>query len=97
MLFRKTSNSKPIYDYFFVTGITKEGPCISYSYPHENTNNFQAYLSLLYSENSLRQPDLSPSNSKSKNSSKSITSKHKISSSTDIYIRDTFVIPIIKS
>jgi hypothetical protein len=40
VLFRKTSNSRPIFDCFFVTGITKEGPCIAYSYPHGSGHSF---------------------------------------------------------
>ena len=48
VLFRKTSNSRPIFDCFFVTGITREGPCIAYSYPHGSGHNFEAYLSLMY-------------------------------------------------
>ena len=42
---------KPIFDVFFVTGISSKGvPEIIYSYPREGSEHFQAILAICYSD-----------------------------------------------
>lgn len=65
-MFKKTSNSRSIFDHFFVTGTTKDGPSITYSYPYNSGHDFSGYLTLIYGENYLKTPDLSPCNSRNK-------------------------------
>jgi hypothetical protein len=72
--------------------MTKDGPIVTYSFPHGTGHKFDGYLSLMYGENSIRHPDLTTSSSKSKIVINTPLKENPFS----IYIKDTFVIPIIK-
>lgn len=96
-LFKRISNAKPIFDYFLVTGMNQITPTVNYFYPKKSPH-FDAILSLVYSENSVKQPEVSPSNSKAKmNQNSSMTS---ISVGSPICvgspIKDVFVILLRK-
>ena len=47
-LFKKITQSRPIFEHFFVTGMNKDGPCVVYSYPPGSSTDFSGYLTLIY-------------------------------------------------
>ena len=86
-LFHKTKSSKKIFETFFVTGYSPSlTPEVSYYFP-ETSIHFEALLSLIYNENSLKIYE------NLVNAAKSPKFTQKLGK---FIIRDTFVIPLRK-